>query len=54
MGTWASRGMRQCEVVTSAARSSSDSDKRLIQTLNLGYCPLPVTVYIRGPIKGYI
>ena len=23
-------------------------------TLNLGYCPHPVTVYIRGPIKGYI
>ena len=21
---------------------------------NLGYCPHPVTVYIRGPIKGYI
>ena len=20
----------------------------------LGYCPPPVTVYIRGPIKGYI
>ena len=20
----------------------------------LGYCPHPVTVYIRGPIKGYI
>ena len=24
------------------------------QALNLGYCPHPVTVYIRGPIKGYI
>ena len=23
-------------------------------TLKLGYCPHPVTVYIRGPIKGYI
>ena len=23
-------------------------------TPNLGYCPHPVTVYIRGPIKGYI
>ena len=23
-------------------------------TLNLGYCPHPVTVYIRGPIKGYV
>ena len=22
--------------------------------LNFGYCPDPVTVYIRGPIKGYI
>ena len=20
----------------------------------LGYCPYPVTVYVRGPIKGYI
>ena len=20
----------------------------------VGYCPRPVTVYIRGPIKGYI
>ena len=24
------------------------------QTLYIGYCPHPVTVYIRGPIKGYI
>ena len=24
------------------------------ETLNLGYCLHPVTVYIRGPIKGYI
>ena len=24
------------------------------KTLNLGYCPPPVTVYIRGPIKSYI
>ena len=23
-------------------------------TLNLAYCPHPVTVYIRGPMKGYI
>ena len=24
------------------------------QFLNLGYCPHPARVYIRGPIKGYI
>ena len=22
--------------------------------ISVGYCPHPVTVYIRGPIKGYI
>ena len=24
------------------------------KALNLGYCPHPVTVHIKGPIKGYI
>ena len=28
-------------------------DAKELPALNLGYCPHPVTVYVRGPIKGY-
>ena len=35
------------------AREATSSSRKLC-IIYLGYCPHPVTVYIRGPIKSYI
>ena len=37
-----------------AGVGAADTRYLLAGKVYIGYCPHPVTVYIRGPIKGYI
>ena len=50
--------MRACEIPMVESKRSPKRSRALglwvLNRFRVGYCPHPVTVYIRGPIKGYI